>query len=128
MAMSTATTLVQMKLIGDRAMRSSKPASQMRKSKKASCQANKLAISTGRMHWATKGLTMSEDETLVIEVADDGPGVSSADVERIFRPFVTTKPNGSGIGLSLARQIAHAHGGALTLERTPATVFRLSLP
>ena len=41
---------------------------------------------------------------------------------------VTTKPNGSGIGLSLARQIAHAHGGALTLERTPATVFRLSLP
>ncbi|MGN6064240.1 sensor histidine kinase [Brevundimonas diminuta] len=68
------------------------------------------------------------DETLVIEVADDGPGVSSADAERIFRPFVTTKPNGSGIGLSLARQIAHAHGGALTLERTPATVFRLSLP
>lgn len=68
------------------------------------------------------------DEALVIEVADDGPGVSSADAERIFRPFVTTKPNGSGIGLSLARQIAHAHGGALTLEQTPATAFRLSLP
>jgi signal transduction histidine kinase len=68
------------------------------------------------------------DETLVIEVADDGPGVSPADAERIFRPFVTTKPNGSGIGLSLARQIAHAHGGALTLERIPATTFRLSLP
>jgi signal transduction histidine kinase len=68
------------------------------------------------------------DETLVIEVADDGPGVSPADAERIFRAFVTTKPNGSGIGLSLARQIAHAHGGALTLERTPATVFRLNLP
>lgn len=64
----------------------------------------------------------------MIEVGDDGRGVSPADAERIFRPFVTTKPNGSGIGLTLARRIAHAHGGALTLEGSTASVFRLRLP
>jgi signal transduction histidine kinase len=51
---------------------------------------------------------------LTVTVEDDGPGiVEGAD---LFVPFYTTKPNGSGIGLPLARQIAEAHGGGLTLE------------
>jgi nitrogen fixation/metabolism regulation signal transduction histidine kinase len=48
-----------------------------------------------------------------IEIEDDGPGVGST--ENLFTPFYTTKPGGSGIGLVLARQIAEAHGGMLTL-------------
>jgi nitrogen fixation/metabolism regulation signal transduction histidine kinase len=49
-----------------------------------------------------------------IVIEDEGPGV--ANPSNLFVPFFTTKPNGSGIGLVLSRQIAEAHGGILTLE------------
>lgn len=64
-----------------------------------------------------------------IWVADDGPGLPNT--TNLFVPFFTTKPQGSGIGLVLSRQIAEAHGGALTLEnRAPKSgcVARLLLP
>lgn len=65
---------------------------------------------------------------LEIEVGDNGDGVPPDSIDRIFRPFHTTKPDGTGIGLSLARQIAQAHGGSLTLEPKPTTIFRMLLP
>ncbi len=49
-----------------------------------------------------------------VRVEDEGPGLSNTD--NLFVPFYTTKPEGSGIGLVLSRQIAEAHGGTLTLE------------
>jgi len=68
------------------------------------------------------------DAELVIEVRDNGGGVPPDVADRIFRPFHTTKPDGTGIGLSLARQIAHAHGGTLTLCPGVETMFRILLP
>jgi two-component system, NtrC family, nitrogen regulation sensor histidine kinase NtrY len=50
---------------------------------------------------------------LEVWVRDGGPGL--ADTGNLFVPFFTTKPQGSGIGLVLSRQIAEAHGGTLTL-------------
>lgn len=69
-----------------------------------------------------------EGGQLVIRICDSGPGVAPADRARCFRPFFTTKPQGSGIGLSLARRIARAHGGDLRLLATAATTFELQLP
>jgi len=54
------------------------------------------------------------DGSLVVIVDDEGPGLS--DTSNLFVPFFTTKPNGSGIGLALSRQIAEAHGGSIDLE------------
>lgn len=64
-----------------------------------------------------------------VTVADDGPGVAPEDRVRIFQRFVTTRPGGSGLGLSTSREIAEAHGGQLTLRDggTGAT-FVLQLP
>jgi PAS domain S-box-containing protein len=62
-------------------------------------------------------------------VRDEGPGIS--DSANLFVPFYTTKPNGSGIGLALSRQITEAHRGSLTLENADhprGCVARLRLP
>jgi two-component system nitrogen regulation sensor histidine kinase NtrY len=62
-----------------------------------------------------------------IEVKDNGTGIIPEAIEHIFVPFYTTKKNGSGIGLSLSRQIMQLHNGTLTVESEPEvkTVFTL---
>lgn len=69
-----------------------------------------------------------EGERLVFAIRDTGPGVAPAVAAHIFRPFHSTKPGGSGIGLSLARQIARSHRGTLDLAGADPTLFRLALP
>ena len=54
----------------------------------------------------------AEDLSLLIE--DDGPGLMNP--ANVFTPFYTTKPNGSGVGLVLSRQIAEAHGGRIEIS------------
>jgi two-component system, NtrC family, nitrogen regulation sensor histidine kinase NtrY len=70
-----------------------------------------------------------DDGVVELRVRDEGPGL--ADTTNLFVPFYTTKPDGSGIGLALSRQIADAHGGALVLENrrdAAGCEARLSLP
>ncbi len=63
-----------------------------------------------------------------IDISDSGPGVPADRTAAIFRPFDTTKPTGTGIGLSLARRIAQGHGGTLDLLPIVPTTFRMRLP
>ncbi|MGH8239913.1 MAG: sensor histidine kinase [Steroidobacteraceae bacterium] len=73
---------------------------------------------------------LMESDGVKIAVLDNGPGIPDDALERIFVPFFTTKAGGSGIGLSLARQIAHAHGGRLdaTANAPRGAAFTLFLP
>jgi signal transduction histidine kinase len=60
-----------------------------------------------------------ENESVVIQVRDTGPGISSSDLRKIFIPFFTTKPKGHGIGLALTHRIITQHGGTLTAANSP---------
>lgn len=69
----------------------------------------------------------ASDDNIIIEVVDNGPGIIKEALAKIFVPFFTTKKSGSGIGLSLSRQIMQMHNGTLTAESEPdvRTVFSL---
>lgn len=68
-----------------------------------------------------------EDNAIKIEVIDNGPGIIKEAIDHIFVPFYTTKRTGSGIGLSLSRQIMQMHNGSITVESEPDvyTIFTL---
>lgn len=70
-----------------------------------------------------------EAEMTEIRVADTGPGIAPEVMARLFQPFVTTKAQGMGVGLSISRTIIEAHGGRLSAEPNPGggTLFRLTL-
>ena len=67
---------------------------------------------------------------LTIEVADTGPGIPPEQLKGLFMPFVSNKPHGMGIGLSISREIVEQHGGRLTTRENPAggALFSLVLP
>jgi two-component system nitrogen regulation sensor histidine kinase GlnL len=66
---------------------------------------------------------------LTVEVIDDGPGIAPEILPALFEPFVSGKPNGTGLGLALVSKIVDDHGGWIGVESIPGrTVFRVSLP
>lgn len=67
------------------------------------------------------------DGRIVIAVADNGPGIAPDQREKVFIPFFTTKRHGSGIGLTLVRQIAAAHGASVEMSDTPGGGATVSL-
>jgi signal transduction histidine kinase len=70
------------------------------------------------------------DETIVVRVSDDGPGIPPEKLASIFDPYFTTKAEGSGLGLWIAQQIATAHGGSLQAQNGPVrgAIFAMLLP
>jgi signal transduction histidine kinase len=76
--------------------------------------------------------TRAEVRSLVLTVSDDGAGIAATDLPHVFEPFFTRRPvgQGAGLGLTVARDIAQAHGGHLALDSTPGggTRVRVTLP
>ncbi|KGE00853.1 MULTISPECIES: PAS domain-containing sensor histidine kinase [Rhizobium/Agrobacterium group] len=70
------------------------------------------------------------DDMMAVIVQDTGPGISGEITDQLFKPFVTTKAGGMGIGLSISKRIIEAHGGEMTVSRNPAggATFRFTLP
>jgi two-component system sensor kinase FixL len=68
-------------------------------------------------------------DMIEVSVADSGSGISEEVADRLFQPFVTTKPSGMGVGLSISKRIIEAHGGEMWVEPNPGggTVFRFTL-
>ena len=64
-----------------------------------------------------------------VAVADTGPGISADIAAQLFQPFVTTKPQGMGVGLSISRTIIEAHGGQIWTEPNPGggAIFKFTL-
>lgn len=70
-----------------------------------------------------------DQDKVVVSVADTGGGLAAEIADRLFQPFVTTKPAGMGVGLSISKRIIEAHGGEMWAEPNQGggTVFRFSL-
>jgi two-component system, NtrC family, nitrogen regulation sensor histidine kinase NtrY len=74
-------------------------------------------------------ITSSVNDGVIISISDSGGGIDPQIIDKIFIPFFTTRPGGSGIGLTLSRQIMQRHGGAITVESSEnGTTFKLYFP
>jgi two-component system sensor kinase FixL len=83
------------------------------------CEKRELVIST----------TPISDGMVSINVADTGAGIAPEVANQLFQPFVTTKRQGMGVGLSISRTIVESHGGRINCEPNPGggTIFRFTL-
>lgn len=73
--------------------------------------------------------TVVDHDMAVVSVADTGTGLDQSIAERLFQPFVTSKPQGMGVGLSISRTIIEAHGGRIWTEPNPGggAIFKFSV-
>jgi signal transduction histidine kinase len=81
----------------------------------------------GHGGWVRIELAADRD-AVRLRVVDSGPGPPAALVDRLFEPFATGKPEGIGLGLTVAKLIAEAHGGSLEHRQQRPTCFELVLP
>ena len=89
-----------------------------------------VRLALERADLATEVTHLRGRSGLHLSVSDDGPGIAAEDLERIFHPFYTTKPNGTGLGLAVCKRIVEEHHGHLTAgssEERGAT-FHIWLP
>lgn len=72
----------------------------------------------------------SDNQEVWVSVQDSGPGLTDYEINKIFEPFYTTKPEGMGMGLAITRSIIYTHGGRLLVEQNEygGTTFKFTLP
>lgn len=91
--------------------------------------ADAMAAKGNGPHDLTIATTLARDDLIEVQVRDSGPGVAPEMLERLFRPFATTKREGLGFGLAISRRIIEAHGGQLSAASVPGggAVFAFTL-
>jgi signal transduction histidine kinase len=91
---------------------------------------NALHVVEGRPDARVALSAICRDGEAACSVRDNGPGVPADRADAIFRPFVTTKPRGTGLGLATSRRLIELQGGRLTLENPgqPGACFTFTLP
>jgi two-component system sensor kinase FixL len=87
------------------------------------------AIAPGLRHLTIR-TAQPDTDWVEVTVQDTGPGISAEILGRIYEPFFSTKPDGLGMGLSICRSIAEAHGGRLEASNNPSegATFVFALP
>ena len=74
--------------------------------------------------------SLGDNDFVIIEIADTGPGIADEVKAQLFTPFVTTKPGGMGVGLSISKRIVESHGGLISVSGNDngGATFRIELP
>ena len=87
-------------------------------------------VVTLRTRTERRGLGPRAANVIILEIADNGPGIPPEVAKRLFDPFFTTKASGTGLGLSIAARILEKHGGTLeySTQLNRGTIFRIVLP
>ncbi len=88
------------------------------------------AMADGPRRELTIASSPAADGMIELRIMDTGPGLDESVASRLFQPFVTTKSQGMGVGLSICRTIVEAHGGQIWADSNPegGTVFHLTIP
>jgi signal transduction histidine kinase len=73
------------------------------------------------------GWSVEQEGRFALTIADDGPGIPPAILERIFNPFFTTKESGTGLGLAIVHRIVEAHDGTITVSNRPTRGARFEI-
>jgi two-component system sensor histidine kinase PilS (NtrC family) len=86
-----------------------------------------IAVSAAR---AGTSKQQHEADAVIITISDTGPGIDEQDLKRLFEPFQSTKPGGTGLGLAMVYRIIETHGGSIRVDSTRGrgTAFTISLP
>lgn len=89
--------------------------------------AREAAVGKGRIDIAAK---LAEDQSVVITIADDGPGIAKTKLDKVFQPYFTTKEKGTGLGLPIVKHNVELYGGTVRLESElgKGTCFILQFP
>jgi len=84
----------------------------------------------GSGHIRVRASRFPDGRGVVVSVGDDGPGIPSENLARIFQPFFTTKYTGTGLGLAISKSIVEQHGGRIEVDSEPnrGTTMYVFLP